>query len=288
MFVPNNQCWRQREIDKMKEKKLNWYQIARLKTIETVAHWYGQVNSSDIKNIFGISRIAALGDIQRYIELAPGNIEYNSTKKTFVASSNFNKILTSDSFDEYLNLDPSLHEHCEHVEKPLFNIPASIARQIMQAIKENKTISINYRSMSHPNGRKRSILPHTMVYSGFRWHVRAWCNLKGSFRDFNLSRIKNITLANNSESTQITINDDTLWNETTKVILIANPKLSPEERQLIESDFGMKNHQLILSIRAALLVYTLQIYQVDVKDEGNIYKQRLILDNKEELLSYLW
>ena len=42
----------------------------------------------------------------------------------------------------------------------------------------------------HPNVEIRLIAPHTLVYTGMRWHVRAYCEKNGQYRDFVLSRLR--------------------------------------------------------------------------------------------------
>jgi len=34
--------------------------------------------------------------------------------------------------------------------------------------------------------------PHALGHNGARWHVRAWCEKNGDFRDFTLSRIAEV------------------------------------------------------------------------------------------------
>ena len=51
----------------------------------------------------------------------------------------------------------------------------------------------------------------------------------------------------------------------------------------------MKRKQLKITTRAALVMYTLQAYQVDLNlDKNEIYKQRLVLVDQEALSSYLF
>jgi len=69
---------------------------------------------------------------------------------------------------------------------------------------------------------------------------------------------------------------------------MANPAMSESERSLIEAEFGMIGHRLNITARAALVMYTLQAYQVDTSLDKNIYKQRLVLVNHDEVAPFLW
>jgi len=65
----------------------------------------------------------------------------------------------------------------------------------------------------------RLIEPHTLVYTGMRWHARAYCEKNGQYRDFVLSRLH------------------------------GQPDLldaSPNTREQ-ETDFGMTQGQLVVS-----------------------------------------
>lgn len=38
----------------------------------------------------------------------------------------------------------------------------------------------------------RLIAPHTLIYTGMRWHVRACCEKNRQYRDFVLSRLRGV------------------------------------------------------------------------------------------------
>jgi len=267
--------------------KTTWYQHARLRAIESVAFWQGRINTSDIMAIFGVSRVIAQGDIHRYIDKVAGNLIYNRKNKAYFVTPEFNRTITLGKLDEFSQFDQS---SIDYVDKPSFTIDPEITRPLIQAIKNNKAICIEYFSMSTPSGTKRYLLPHTLVYSGFRWHVRAWCNNKREFRDFNVNRISKAYLSDIEAPNESHRDFDISWTSIINIELIANPKLKPDERKLIEFEFKMKNSQLTLPVRGALVMYTLQAYQVNLSrnESTNPLEQRLILKNKEEISVFLW
>ncbi|MEW8523830.1 MAG: WYL domain-containing protein [Candidatus Thiodiazotropha endolucinida] len=265
--------------------KISWYQKARLRAIETLAFWRGRINSRDLTETFGISRVVALGDIHRYMEQAPGNLIYRRSDKAYFATSIFKNQFTSGVIDEWMTLDSSL---CEYVEKPQFEIKPELARPLIQAIHKGTGVTVMYRSMEHPGGTERSLFPHTLVYSGFRWHVRAWCCVRKGFRDFNLSRISRVTPLSEEPPPESVPNQDELWNMMVDIRFMANPGMSEQERSLIEAEFSMVKGQLKITTRASLAMYTLQAYQVDPDQEHDIYKQRLVLANPDDIAPFLW
>lgn len=264
---------------------LNWFQKLRLRAIETLAYWQGRVNTSDLVSRFGVSRVSALQDIHRYLELAPGNLVYRGKDRAYVSTKAFKNRLTKGDIDEWLALEPAASEY---VEKPHFNIPPQFAHLLVQAIRQQSGVSIIYRSIEHPKGASRLIFPHTLVDSGFRWHVRAWCCLRNDFRDFNLSRMVTVLPVENSRPANTGMAHDELWNQKVTIRLKANPSMSSLERKLIESEFGMTHGELRITTRAALVMYTLQTYQVDTVQDSNVYKQRLVLVKRSEIEKYLW
>lgn len=265
--------------------EITWYQHARLRAIETISFWKGKINTRDIMEIFGVSRVIAQGDIHRYMEQAAGNLIYQRSEKAYFVTNLFKNKITSGGIDEWVTLDPTLSEY---VEKPQFSIKPEITRPLIQAINKGTGITIKYRSMEHPDGSERALFPHILVYTGFRWHVRAWCTVRNEFRDFNLSRISQVILSDRITPSESLSSNDVFWNKKVEILLRANPEMSEAERSLIESEFNMINKRLKITSRAALIMYTLQAYQVDPNHKDEMYKQRLVLANYDEVAKYLW
>ncbi|WP_295538775.1 WYL domain-containing protein [Thiolapillus sp.] len=267
------------------EERLSWCQRARLKAIETLAYWKGRVNTSDLIRHFGISRAVALRDFKIYRGVAPRNLEYNPTDKAFAPAEGFSPLLGVPHFDDWIAMSPG---NCEIVERPLFDLSREITRPTLMAINQGLALHVLYRSMEHPDGMERRLYPHTLVYTGFRWHVRAWCDFREEFRDFNLSRMVRACVLDQKAPENVVRQQDSLWNRMVEIRLKANPELSKKEQHLIEAEFGMQRKILSVTTRAALVMYVLQSFQVEVNKETNPRKNRLVLSNWSALESYLW
>ncbi|NOQ14479.1 MAG: WYL domain-containing protein [Methyloprofundus sp.] len=265
--------------------EITWYQQARLRAIETLSFWQGKINTRDIMEIFGVSRVIAQGDIHRYMEQASGNLIYHRSEKAYFVTSQFKNQVTSGGIDEWVALDPSLSEY---VEKPQFSIRLEVARPLIQAINKRTGILIKYLSMKDPEGSERVLFPHIMVYTGFRWHVRAWCSTRNEFRDFNLARILLAVPSDSVTPPESSATKDVHWNQKIDIQLMANPVMNSAERSLIESEFNMVNKRLTVTSRAALVMYTLQAYQVDPANIDGNFKQRLVLANLDDIAHFLW
>ncbi|GIX18366.1 MAG: hypothetical protein KatS3mg120_0042 [Erythrobacter sp.] len=65
---------------------LRWSVEQKLQFIEFRLFWEGHVNRADLMDTFGVSLNQASGDLNRYIALAPDNMVYDKSGKTYVRS----------------------------------------------------------------------------------------------------------------------------------------------------------------------------------------------------------
>ena len=279
----------------MKSSTPTWAQNIRLQAIETLAYWTGRVNTRDLTERFGISRLIAQRDITHYLGLAPGNLAYDRSEKAYLATSIIKPQLTSGEIGEYLSLDAqtgNIHalDTITQISTPAFNLDPTIIRPVLRAIHSQQGVSLRYRSLTQPKGSTRTLYPHHLVNSVFRWHVRAYCAERKDFRDFNLARIAKTLNLTGLRPTNADPKNDLLWHETAHLLLAPNPNLSAEEQALLAHEFCMRKGRLSIPSRGALVPYTLHAYQVDpsILDSDNPQRNRLVLVNKADLKSYLW
>jgi hypothetical protein len=95
-----------------------------------------------------------------------------------------------------------------------------------------------------------------------------------------------------SSETGESIEADHLWNETQSFMLIPNQRLIPEQKAVIERDFGMPEGRLLLNVRKALIHYTLHRYQAAISMEQenrcNEYPLQIHPDDRPKIQSYLF
>lgn len=103
--------------------------------------------------------------------------------------------------------------------------------------------------------------PHTLVYTGYRWHVRAFSYEHGDFRDFVLARF--LALPEISESGQHRKEGDFDWNTWETWTIVPNPDLESGQQAVIADDYGMVDSQLQLDVRKALALYYLRMLHLD-------------------------
>lgn len=279
-------------------KSTRWGQERRLEFIEFRLRWEGRINRGDLIDFFRISVPQASLDLARYMELAPGNIEYDRSEKTYAATPHFKPLLTTGEAQGYLNqllgvssqvLDretsflgwvPPLGA----VQFPGRRIEAPVLRRVLDAIRRKRVLQIEYQSMNRPNPSVRGISPHAVGFDGFRWHVRAYCHERHAFRDFVFARILNVV--SNGESTVDPIGDDA-WTNLLELVLAPHPELQPGQRRAIELDYGMVNGRVSVQTRQALLFYVLRRLGLDRLAQGTPQAQQIVLVNRDALQPFM-
>jgi len=275
------------------DNDIRWGIERRFEFIEWRVYWAGRVNRKDLENEFKISTPQASVDLRRYQEAMPGNIEYDSTAKAYVASSGFRPKVLRLSPERYL-----LQVHAltaEAIQKsdtwfdevPAVGIAPVIARgpeaytlrAILKTISMRGEIDINYLSLTRTG--VRTVRPHSLAYDGQRWHARALSMEHGEYRDYVLGRILSVSEPRSSNADP---SDDVEWNTFVELKLIAHPKLDVLQRGTIEHDYKMKNGELAVPMRVALAFYFIKRNNLDLRN-GEIPPERaqLFLQNFDEV-----
>jgi len=282
-------------------EQVRWDLALRYRLIETVVWWEGRLTTGHLIQSFGISRQQASKDINTYItEHAPRNLTYDKQLKGYVPSKLFKPLFIDDSASAYLHLLYQNNERAPHIEGlalayahtkvlevPDRSIKAEILRPLLKACRDHLCLEVDYVSLNSPIPEGRLIAPHTLVYTGMRWHVRAYCEKNRQYRDFVLSRLRGEpALDGKSENG---IDEDEVWNTEVTVIIEPDSRLTPTQKAIIEVDFGMLNGQLLIPTRRALVKYVLQRYQIDpTKMEPRPEAQQIVVKNLTELEPWLY
>jgi len=272
---------------------MDWGKEQRLRAIEIIVHWQGRLNTGDLIAAFGISRNHASLDIKEYVFKFPKNIQYNPSARAYLKTKTFKLHLTEGSVDEYIDhisrMKTQPHVPIEKLAPHHSQLKAEVVSLILAGIASQKGSSVLYASMNRPEGIKRIIYPHSIVDTGFRWHVRAYCENREEFRDFNLGRILAVPGAVGFTPKHALASEDKLWKKIVSIKLRANPNLSKNQRRVIESEFNMKKGKLILRSRACLIHYSLQRYQIDSERLSNPPSTQLLdVENHESIAPYLF
>lgn len=271
-----------------------WGAGRRLEFIDFRLHWERTVNRSDLVTFFRISPQQASADLGRYAELAPHNLVYDKRLKTYRATEHFKPISASCGAEPYLNqlkaladghLSPATsfigwQPAFDVVQYPSRRIASDTMLRLLWSMHDGDELEISYQSMRDPAPTVRWIAPHALASDGHRWHVRAWCFQSCAFRDFVISRIRDIQ---ESRQGSVRASDDHEWHATVEVIVAPRPGLTDGQKRAIEIDFGMSSGRLTLSCRRALTFYLLRQLQLDQPPSGPPSSQPLELVNRAEL-----
>ena len=82
--------------------ELRWGVEQRLEFIEFRLFWEGHVNRSDVMEQFGLSVNQASSDLSRYIGLAPHNMDYDRSLRTYVRQPGFKPVFEKLDAGRYL------------------------------------------------------------------------------------------------------------------------------------------------------------------------------------------
>lgn len=280
---------------------LRWDLLTRYRLIEIVAQWEGRLTTNHLMNSFGIGRQQASKDINTYLqEIAPGNLVYDKYLKGYRPSDSFTPKLTTGTADEYLHVLGRSKDiahtftglnlgftNIEILQAPLRQLDPIILRALVQAAREHKRVELGYISMSSAVEEERILVPHTLVCTPLRWHVRAYCEKHKDYRDFVLSRFRG-TPDFNGDS-EFTVEQDTLWNTEVTIRLQPDSRLSSAQQKIIAHDYGMINQQLAISTKAPLVGYMLQAFNIDHRKlEISPAAQQIVIGNYEDIKKFLF
>ena len=281
---------------------MRWDLLLRYRFIEIIARWEGRLTTTHLRLAFGIGRQQASKDINTYNDtIAPGNLEYDRFLKGYKPSADFKPVLSEGTADEYLTMLARNEDlmrslpmeflrtpNMEVLQYPLRDTSHECLRAILYAAREQYRLETDYVSLTQPEPETRVLAPHTIVFSGSRWHVRAWCEKHSEYRDFVISRFRGEQHVI-EDRTVHTAEQDRGWQTQVQIIIAADSRLNARQRQVIEHDYGMTNGTLTLETRAALAAYRLQQLRIDAKAEREDAKaQQIVLKNRAELEPWLF
>ena len=286
-------------------KELTWDQTLRFHLLEIVLQWEGRLTTNHLCTAFNIGRQQASRDINLYLKsYSPEGLIYDKRLKGYKPTAHFVPRFSEGKVDEYLML---LHRekqyqrpheadvlnlplmdlrygHIEILDVPNRHIDPVIVRGLVQAARNQMRVDVDYVSLSSEEKSGRNIVPHTLVYDGIRWHVRAFCEKKREYLDFVMSRFRGEP---DLLDTSLHGRDQDLeWNTLVTAEVIPNPCLSAGQQSIIASDYAMTNAHLLIENRIPLMHYTLERMQVSYNGEHESHPllYPLVLANREELI----
>ena len=279
--------------------EIKWATRQRLEYIELMAYYAGVVTRSGVARAFGLSDAAATKDLKLYSDLAPDNLLYKHVVFGFVPTPGFKALFADMSPAKVLPMleanlraqgnDPGDTSSVFGIPVTSLSLPnrlpakAQLA-QVTRAIHNHKKLRVSYHSLSATNtNEKRIIEPHSLVNTGYRWHVRAYNENTFDFRDFVLSRISTAECLEEAAESSAQYDDD--WVEIITLQLTPHPKLDTASQESLLLDYRAKYGIIEIKIRRALIGYLLTQLAVDTTQDYSLNPNRyqLIVLNRDEV-----
>ncbi|MBK8806233.1 MAG: YafY family transcriptional regulator [Bacteroidales bacterium] len=124
----------------------------------------------------------------------------DSKKNVEWALTKIKSVLQTDT-KEHIN---QLHEHIS-VYGSNSNTTCDLHLQsIQKSLAECRKAIIDYSTTNNEITTNRKIVPLSLCFYGFNWHLIAFCELRNSYRDFRLDRIQKFTIDSESFSRKTT------------------------------------------------------------------------------------
>jgi predicted DNA-binding transcriptional regulator YafY len=278
---------------------LRWGIERRLEFIEFRLFWEGHVNRADLMDAFGVSVNQASTDLNRYIRMAPDNMVYDRSARTYIRGGEFEPLFLKPDASHYLFQLRSVADGIlgradawigqfpsyDAAPTPVRGVIAKTLRSVIAAIRRSEAIEVKYQSLSRPEPRWRWVAPHAIAFDGFRWHTRSFCFNDSCYKDFLLSRIIETRATRPSE---VAPDADVEWAREVILEIGPHPALSNSQQQVIALDYGMTGGKARILIRKALLYYALKRLGLDTDPAARRPQdQQIVLLNREHVLAAL-
>lgn len=268
-------------------------QLERLSYIDFRLYFLGQLRRSDLVTKFGMGPAGATRDIAQYREAAPGNLDFDGTRKLYLPSASFTPLFDHAPQRVLSALAQGFGQGAAEELSPLLRCetPAALSvprmavlAPVTRAIHCGKALRLVYHSLSGEPG-ERELVPFALVDSGVRWHVRAFDRKSAEFRDFVLTRIESpVVIEDSGVGREETAEHDVQWSRIVELELVPHP--SHPRPEVIRRDYDMPGGVLRLKVRAANVGYMLRRWNVDCSPDHSLRGPEYALSLTDPLVLY--
>ncbi len=231
----------------------------RLRDLELILIWEGQIDNPRVREVLGVKAVWASRLIAE-LAAASSDFTYRETShsplriKPGVSLRGQNS-----SADDYLRVllaSQAPDAGLEDCRRDLSVIAPTTFAIVAASIKRGSALKVMYRSMSNPSGASRTIYPHAIIRAPRRWHLRAWCDTRKDFRDFNFGRMTAVEAID--QPAPAGRDEDKAWNSMVSVEVVAHPALTEQQRAMIADEYFPKAAARKLTMRRCLIGYVIQ------------------------------
>jgi len=268
-------------------------QAERLAHIDFWLYFMGELGRADITARFGTAPAGATRDIALYKEIAPSNINFHASGKTYRPSAAFQPVFDhpperaltalAKGFGEGITLVQQSLVRCDFpvaLGLPRVDVLAPLTRAIHRQLPVRMSYCSNTSGIS-----ERIVVPFALVDTGLRWHIRAFDRKSRSFRDFVLTRMSDVEVLEGDEvrSTE-SPEHDAQWSRVIELELVPHPARGRPE--VVQMDYGMEAGVLRVRARGATAGYMLRRWSVDCSGDHRLVGPEYALWLRDPLSLY--
>lgn len=239
----------------MTDGELKPAQRARLHYLDQCLTWLGQANRRDLIERFGISNAQAAVDFRIYMERvrAPAPT-YDAVRKTYVADRAHLGLGGIRELPSLEAIYAQAHKDFARLPGPARQCPASVMRELNQAIERRCFVEIDYVSMSSGRRDRQWIAPAHIASDGERLHVRAWSPDRSEWRDFLPVRVSSgSSFAMRPVEEPLPPDED--WDTVIEVRLRPRADLTAEQKRAVRLEYGFDGDGIRFETRRSLEFY---------------------------------
>lgn len=249
----------------------------RLAYLELHVWFLGKIARSDLVARFGVQVAAATRDLALYRQLAPENLAFDPKAKLYRITESFEPTLsfspqraltwlTNGFGDALTGIDGPVIS--TGLQAPLAMPKLDVLSAFTRAISGDYPVRMDYMSLSS-GLQRREIVPHALIDTGLRWHVRGFDRLTQSFRDFVINRAQQVVPVPNSDTLPAEHqSEDPDWGRILTLELASHPaQAHPEITRL---DYGFEEEVITIKVRGAVAGYFLRKWSVDCSSDASL------------------
>lgn len=267
-------------------------QLDRLHEIDFRLFFLGELRRADLTETFDITPVSASRDIALYLQLHPGSMALDASRKVYEPAPDFSPRYAHDVGRALRALSKGSSESSQSSRRPLIpsdtptpiSLPNNnILATVTRAIHGHYPLRIAYHSFSS-GAQDREVVPFVLVDNGHRWHVRAFDRRRDQFLDFVLTRIESASgLPHDRVREREKPEHDFEWARVIELRMVAHPKR--KHPHIVAMDYAMTDGVLRVRVRAALASYMLRQWLVDCTPDASLEGEeyRLWLQNSPVL-----
>lgn len=258
----------------------NWAAQERLRAVERALWWRGWIGRPDLVGVFGISAAQASSDLQKYLELNPGAMVYQMSRKRYEGTESMACMLHSPRLEE--GMAAFLQQgglgmisggaigngpQISMVQPPKRKGLPEVERRVLLAVIQGKKLRVKYHSVRSGRDDWRWLAPHAFGHDGLRWHVRAWYHQGGHHGDFVLGRMSDAGWPEAMESEDLPPPDED-WEAVEEHRYRINDSLSKERQAALQLDYGTGPDGILkITCRRAMAQYEEAMLRVPTAGE---------------------